>query len=69
MSFCPLHKVLESCFVPPDECPICLKNNMKVVICELDKRDRVESSLKEYGYELDWGASHYFLIFVKREEK
>lgn len=65
MSFCPLHKTTQSYFVPPDECPICLKNNMKVVICELDKKDRVESSLKEYGYKLDWHDSHYFLVFRK----
>lgn len=65
MSFCPLHKTSESHFVPPDECPICVKNNMKVVICELDKKDRVETSLKEYGYKLDWHDSHYFLVFRK----
>lgn len=66
MSFCPLHKTLKSWFTYPEECPICEHEGMKVVICELDKKSRIEDSLKEYGYELDWSASHYFLVFRKK---
>lgn len=59
---CPIHK-----FRNEDECSLCEVAGVKVVECELDKRIRVEDTLEQQGYMLDYRRSFVRLVFVKEK--
>ena len=71
MPHCPVHHWYGSDVVRDgylENCPRCDEKGMKVARCELDKRERVVSTLEQEGYCLDHWASYVTLVFrLKRK--
>ena len=58
MLVCPVHR----CQTPGGECPRCASLGLRVVDCEIDKIDRVLSTMEQQGYQHS-RFSHAVLIF------
>lgn len=61
MIYCRVHKVMTDAV---GTCPKCEELGMKVISCEIDKIDRVLTTLREEGYEMSY-HSYAVLIFEK----
>jgi hypothetical protein len=58
---CPLHRINHD---DGAVCPMCQRQNMRVVTCELDKMERVTSTMQQEGFELDHQQSFVRLVSI-----
>ena len=65
MFYCRVHKVQTTGI--DEVCPRCEELGMKVISCEIDKIDRVFTTMREQDYEMSY-HSYAVLIFEKKDK-